>query len=93
MIGKRGTYEAEENFRINDGRQATGAILKICKKNKLSRVAARLLVVYMRGWLLIIPKFMYGSDTLSWNSREKSRITAAEMPIQKSKCIFNFYLI
>ena len=55
--------------------------MKICKKNKLSVVAASSM---HEG--VVVPTLMYGSETLLWNSCEKSRITAAEMYNVRGYC-------
>ena len=69
-----GTNGAECSRRVANGRRVAGAIRSLVNARDLQLECARVL-----HETLLVPVLMYGSETMLWKEKEKSRVRAVQM--------------
>ena len=73
-LDESGIDEAEYSRKAANGRKLAGAIRPLVNARDLQRKFARIL-----HETLLAPVFMYGSETVFWKEKERSRIRAVQM--------------
>ena len=71
FLDEPGTDEAEYSRKVPSGRRVASAISSLVNARDLQLEYAKVL-----HEILLIPVFMYGSETILWKEKEKSRIRA-----------------
>ena len=73
-MGESGTDGTECNRKVASGRRVAGGIWSLVNARDLQLECARVL-----HEALLIPVLMYGSETLLWKEKERSRIRVVQM--------------
>ena len=73
-MGKSGTDEAECGRKVASGRRVAGAIRSLVNGRSLQLESARVLYESLR-----VPFLTYGSETMIWREKEKSKIRAVQI--------------
>ena len=73
-MDESGTDDAECSRKVAIGREVTGAITSLVNARSLQLECA--MVLYES---LLVPVFMYGSETMIWKEKERSRMRAVQM--------------
>ena len=74
VLDKLGTDETECSRKEASGRRVAGAIRSLVHARYLQLECARVL-----HETLLVPVLMYGSETMSWKKKERSRVRAVQM--------------
>ena len=74
VLDESGTDKAERSRNVASGRRVAGVIRPLVKARCLQLDCARVL-----HESLLVPFLTYGSETMIWKEKERSRIRAAQM--------------
>jgi len=74
VLNARGTDEADCGSKVVSGRRTVGAIRSLVNARSLS-----MSVVKVLHEKLLVPVLMYGSETMVWKEKERSKIRAVQM--------------
>ena len=69
-----GTYGAECSKKVASGRRVAGVIRLLVNDRDLQLESARVLYE-----LLVVPVLTYGSETMLWKEKEKTRVRTVQM--------------
>ena len=78
VLDESGIDEAECSRRVASGRRVTGAVRSLVNTRSLQLECARVLEES-----LLVPVHMYGSETMIWREKERSRIRAVQMDMRR----------
>ena len=72
-MGKLGADGAECSRKVTSGRKVVGAIRSLVNARDLQLECSRVL-----HETLLVPVLMYGSETMLWREKERSRVRAVQ---------------